>query len=58
MFNYLNVYQKSIKYGNQAIKEVLTRIFHEIELPRMPQKSGPKNIYSRANPFNMEIKAL
>jgi len=51
----LNVYQKSIKYGNQAIKEVLTRIFHEIELPRMPQKSGPKNIYSRANPFNMEI---
>ena len=51
----LNVYQKSIKYGNQAINEVLTRIFNEIELPRMPQRFSPKNIYCRANPFNIEI---
>ena len=43
----LNVYQKSIKYGNQAINEVLTRIFNEIELPRMPQRFSPKNIYCR-----------
>ena len=51
----LNVYQKSIKYGIQGINEVLTSIFNKIELSRVPQKYGTKNIYQRASPFEMEI---
>ncbi len=51
----LSVYQKSIKYGQQIIDEVLSKIFNQIDLPQTSQISKSTSIFGRAKPYHIEI---
>ena len=51
-----SIYQKSIKNGQQAIGLVLSKIFNQVDLPRVSQTSELTNFWGRANPYQIEIK--
>jgi len=51
-----SIYQKSLKNGQQAIESVLSKIFNQVDLPRVSQTSEMTNIWGRAKPYQIEIE--